>query len=291
MWQQTFKIKSVLWTLCFLCLIYVKTTLSCYPKKKYTTKRVGCVILLTYVEHSFFLLLPLFILLHRALSFHIVIYSRSLRTTQTHLHHRLHPVWSLSSFSTGSRQRKRKGVGTKTTKRGAHIFSHLATKLPASPAVRCCGAHPGCWGASSAAVRAAAWCCYRGAESRGRGQHSSGCRPTGCFKQVCARSWQKEWLCCDIIWFVRLCWFLTVLTDANVFCFFLNALEFSFQARQTQLSWLAPVQYSEETYTPFVNQQWRPFIAQFCRLLHLDFRIHFFFKWTLSITHTFSSLL
>lgn len=33
MWQHTFKIKSVLWTVCFLCLIYVKTTLSCYPKK------------------------------------------------------------------------------------------------------------------------------------------------------------------------------------------------------------------------------------------------------------------
>ena len=109
---------------------------------------------------SFRRLAPLHLaaLVYSCAHFHIVIYSRSLRTSQPHHlhHHRLRPVWSLSSFSTGSRGRRKPGeerekrCGDQTTAvptSFSAVFFFFREKLPKSPAAQCREARPNCWGA------------------------------------------------------------------------------------------------------------------------------------------------
>lgn len=87
--------------------------------------------------------------------FHIVIYSWSLRTSQTHHphhhhHRRLHPVWCLSSFSTGSRRRRKpaeeKRCGTRLQKGPTSFFVFVKSCHSLQLCLRR-GARPNCWGA------------------------------------------------------------------------------------------------------------------------------------------------
>lgn len=166
----------------------VNTILSCFLSKKYSIKMClmhdssgicGAQFLSMSVPSSHCAVYP-------STQFYFVIYSRSLRTSQPHhhLHQRLHPVWSLSSFSTGSRGRRKpreeKRCGTKRWQ-GPHLFA----------LVRSCQSLQ-LSGAEELAQTAEELLCscqscslmllLRGSECRRRGQQSSARRPTGCFK-------------------------------------------------------------------------------------------------------------
>lgn len=106
--------------------------------------------------------------------FYIVIYSWSLRTSQPHHHHhRLHPVWSLSSFSTGSRERRKPGEEKRCDTNDGGPMS-FCDPSEAARVSSCAGPRSSSklLRSSSAAVRAGAWCCYReetSAEGEGSG--------------------------------------------------------------------------------------------------------------------------
>lgn len=103
-----------------------------------------------------------FISLRCVLSSTLLFIAGPLRTSQTHLHHRLHPVWSLSSFSTGSRGRRKpveeKRCRDRTTE-GAHVSSHSGEAAKVSSCV-VLWSSSSLLKSSSAAVRVVAWCCY-----------------------------------------------------------------------------------------------------------------------------------
>lgn len=159
------------------------------PWEKYLTKCVGCMIPLTYVEHSlFYTSHSLHLAAYSCAQFHTVIYSWSLRTSQTHLHHRLHPVWSLSSFSTGSCRRRKPGEEKRCRDQTVEGPRLLAFR-------RSCQSFQLC-GAVELVLTAEELLCscqsgslmllLRGKEWRG--QQSSVRCPTGCFRWVHVRS-------------------------------------------------------------------------------------------------------